>query len=191
MKKLRIYTCGIREQLKRCLLMFKSPVKFIKQEKEVQGVNLTLVLLVFIMFELCRYLSTCHDPILMRLVKCCISIILFIGYTCIVIKVGRGKLDFNRLINHALYMHIIFVVLNIFSQHTFFSLIVYVIGHVYAIMIQIISLKGLFECEMEEIKYIFYLEVGGVILAGINNVMIYVGDYLIYSEKLLHYPLLG
>lgn len=84
-----------------------------------------------------------------------------------------------------------YIAINVSQHYSLISLIIYAIGHFYSISIQVRVLERWFKCEYESVKLIFYIEIGIVILAGINNWLIYIGNYMAYAQKLLHYPLLN
>ncbi len=190
MKKLEVYSCGLFEQVRGCLLMFKSPKEWLGREEKIQGINITLAFVVFLIFTLINYKQILQGNFGRSLMNGCISISLYSLYISLLVKKAKGSIQFPQIINLSLYTHIIYLAINLSQDYRLISLVVYVIGHFYSILIQVMTLEKWFECEYEAIKIIFYIEAGIIILVEINNGLVYIGNYMIYAQKLLYYPLL-
>ena len=191
MKKLEVYSCGPVEQVRVCLLMFKTPKEWLCREERIQGINITLASLVFLVFTLINYEQILEGNFGRSLMKGCLSVSLYSLYISLLVKKAKGSIQLPQIINLSLYTHIIYMAINLSQNYRFTSLVIYAIGHFYSILIQVMTLERWFKCEYESIKMIFYIEAGIIILVGINNWLVYIENHMIYAQKLLYYPLLN
>lgn len=191
MRHMGFYVRGWCEQIKICILMLGSPKKFIQRVEEETGINVTLFSIVFSLFLISHFNSILKGILIPRIWGFILSNILFVFYIWCLIHIAKGEQKLYRIINVSLYVHIVYILINISKEMGFVALIVYSIGHMIAIIVKMAYLVKVFKCELERVKHIFYIEVGIIILFGVNNLMIYVGNQIIYTQKSLFYRLLG
>lgn len=191
MRHMGFYARGLGEQIKICILMLGSPKQFIQRVEEETGINVTLFSIVFSLFLISHFNSILKGIFISRIWGFILSNILFVFYIWCLIYIAKGEQKLYRIINVSLYVHIVYILINISKEMGFIALIVYSIGHMIAIIVKMAYLVKVFKCELERVKHIFYIEVGIIILFGVNNLMIYAGNQIIYTQKSLFYRLLG
>lgn len=191
MRHTEFYVRGLCEQIKICVLMFGSPKKFIQRVEEERGINVTLFSIVFFLFLIGHFNNILKGIFIPRVGGFILSNVLFVIYMWCLIYIAKGERKLDSIINVSLYVHILYMLINVSQEMGLVALIVYSIGHLIAIIIKMAYLVKVFKCELERVKYIFYIEVGIIVLFGVNNLMIYVGNQIMYMQKLLFYHLLG
>lgn len=177
--------------MKRCLLVVTEPVRFAQLEKSAEGINVTLAAFNVLLIVLASMYSLSDRSLIDRVLGWGISIILFMIYSWILVRIGKGRVQVYEMINMTLYIHISYILINSLVGNKGLHLGVYILGHIYAILLQIVLFKHLFRCQLERVRLIFYVEVGIIIIGFLNQMMIYLGEQILYTSKILHFQLLG
>lgn len=192
MKKSERYMAAFIKQIKRFMVLIKSPSEIVREENKKDCINFPAIGLNIAVLMLMKWQSLLDfSLVVMRIKGWVTSVALLTVYLIFTILVGKGQVRLKRVINLALYTHVIYIFINASVGHGYIHVLTYVMGHIYTVCLQILALKDLFDCKIERVKLIFYVEVGILILGFINQMMFYVGQQIIYSSKLFHFPLLG
>jgi len=191
MRHIGFDSCKVCEQIKICALMFSAPKKFIQQVGKEKKINISLLFIVLFIQLGCNFDHILNKKFLFITTELGVSFLGFWVYMWCLIYLAKGKPKLHHIINASLYVHILYIIINLSEEIRVISVVVYCIGSILALIIRMAYLKVIFEGKQERIKYILYVEVGSVVLAGLDSLMNYVGNNIIYVKKLLYYSLLG
>ena len=130
------------------------------------------------------------DAYVETVIRVTISNVLLLIYLIIIVKFTRGICSYKYILNTSLYMHVFFILSNWAENLGICSLLVLPFTHLYIFIIQVNMMKKLV-CEVQKSQLIIGVEVFYIIYCFTGYVFSYVQDYILFTSKIMNFPLIA
>lgn len=193
MKKNKKITKGIINELEIWGRMFLEPERIISDLREKDKISYAMVMRVLaIHLFLILIMPFSVKSLIRGMIGTVISITLLCLYLAMIVIWSKGKVTVKHVINLSLYSHLSYIMLNKLTVHGRVGVILFVILHLVALKIQMVGLKGLFNCQKKRLMIIFYIEGAVLLWRWLDLILGQVGREMMFNEEvILQYPLIG
>lgn len=175
-------------KIRRIVSFLRNPSEFMKQEP-LQHFDFGMIIALGIWWAVNNYHHILSGEVLQRVFNIVASVVLMSAYLYVLVLIGQGNKNIKIVFNLSVYIHFFCILLNAAPDTKIFILFIYVIGHFYILYLHCRGLTEWLKCKEERLRLLFIIEIAIVIIGFMNTLMIYAGHYMLYSTKLLYYPL--
>lgn len=158
--------------------------------EEKSKLNIGLIIIIFIQYSINMQRKVLNFNEVETIIRYMCSITLFGLYIWVLIGIARGQGDLIKIINLSLYIHVFYIAMTSLESYKFIYIFIYCIGHFITLRIQMKYFKNAFKCDYKIFKWILYIEVGIVIMGGMNHILFYTSNRLYNTSKMMSYELL-
>ena len=190
MDKIRNITESMLLELKKWPLVLMNLNRFFKEvnEKEINWIQFGMLIM---WGFIAKYWKESRSSGLCMAMEMLASVVLMSIYLFILVIIGNGERDIKVIFNLSVYVHFFYVLLSIGYHIKPLLFPVFVIGHFYVFSIHYYGLIKWLKCSRKRLYLVTVIELSIVIMGAINTLMVYTGEYMLYSTRILYYPYIG
>lgn len=180
----------ITDQLHRIGMLICHPHQFIEKE-EADRINWSLMVFLVLWWCVLNPKQLHRGALVEGIFRIMLSVVLLCGYLAFLVWISGGRQREKRLLNLSLYIHIFYILLNAAESTRLLRVIIFVIGHLYSIHLQYGGFMVWFSGDKDKVNLILAIQLCIVMVGFFNTLMVYVGQWVVYGEKILYYPIIG